>query len=211
MVTLDEHAIRRIRLKARGLRHDPRLSKRKISRIIADEFGLPFNTVRYYAFIIGKDWKKDRIYKRTNNKSYSNMKFDELTIKKLRRRAGGLRHDFRLSERKIAKIIANEYNILPEIIRYHISIKDKRYPGHYDLKYKRLIRHVDSVLPQVFNGNPELSLNDICIGIDNLKGISLKEGTLEKLIGKYQRMPRGPPIVKTETGNYKLNPSFYNR
>jgi len=149
MVTLDEQAIRTIRLKARGLRHDHRLSKRKISRIIADEFGLPFNTVRYYAFIIGSDWKKE------NRK---NMAYDK----------------------------------------------------NYDLKYKKVIRHIDSFLPQVFNGNPELSLRAISDGIDNLSGISLKERTLEKLVGKYEGNPKGPPILKTETGNYQLNLSFYN-
>lgn len=138
------------------------------------------------------------------------MGLDELAIKKLRRRAGGLRHDYRLSERKIAQIIANEYNLPSEMVRYHVSVKDKRYPGHYDLRYKRLIRHIDSILTQIFNGNSELPLNDILIGINNLKGISLKERTLEKLLSKYEGLPRGPPVVKTEAGKYQLNPSFYN-
>jgi len=138
------------------------------------------------------------------------MGIDEITIKKLRRRAGGLRHDYRLSERKIAKIIANEYGIPPEIIRYHVSIKDKRYPGHYDLKYKRLIRHIDNLFPQIFNGKPELQLKEISSRIENLAGIYLKKRTLEKLLLNYENNVRGPPIIKTETGSYKLNHSFYN-
>lgn len=149
MVTLDEPAIRRIRLRTRVLRHDHGLSKRKISRIIAQEFNLPFNTVRYYAFIIGKDWR---------------------------------RH----------------------------TLKGKRYDNKYDLKYKRVIRHIDNLLPRVFNGNSELQLKEISNGIENLAGISLKERTLEKLLGKYERLPRGSPIIKAEPGNYRLNTSFYN-
>lgn len=142
MATLDEQTIRKIRLKARGLRHDHRLSKRKISRLIAEKYNLPFTTTRYYAFESRRDVK--------------------------------------------------------------------RYDSKYDLKYKGLIRHIDNLLPQVFNGNPELPLKEISSGIENLTGISLKERTLEKLLLKYENLPRGPPIVKTETGNYKLNSSFYN-
>src|SRR3989338_10786914 len=129
------------------------------------------------------------------------MGIDELIIKKWRRKAGGLRHDHRLSERKIAKIIADEYSVPSEIVRYHISTKDKRYPGHYDLRYKKVVRHIDTFLPQVFNGNPELSLKAISDGIDNLSGISLKERTLERLLGRYEGKQGGPPIIKSESGN----------
>lgn len=142
------------------------------------------------------------------------MTVDMFTIKKWRRRAGGLKHDFRLSERRICTIVAKEFNVPLTTIRYYLFDRDKKDPRFYDrlydLKYKRVIRHMDSVLPQVFNGNPELSLNNICIGINNLKGISLKEKTLERLIGKYEGLLKGPPIVKTETGNYQLNTTFYN-
>lgn len=104
-------------------------------------------------------------------------------------------------------MIANMYGVHERIVyRYLNPVRITRL---YAKEYKKVIRHIDTYLPQVFNGNPELSLKTISDGIDNLSGISLKERTLEKLIGKYEGLPRGPPIIKTESGNYQLNPSFY--
>lgn len=80
---------------------------------------------------------------------------------------------------------------------------------HPDYRYKRVTRHIDNFFPRVFNSTPELPLKEISVGIENLTGISLKENTLEKLLLNYEGKPRGPPIVKTETGNYRLNDSFY--
>lgn len=111
------------------------------------------------------------------------------------------------------QVIAKRYDVRPEMVASYIgplTTEEKKQHFHgYDYRYKNIIRHVDNLLPQVFNGNPELSLKAISDGIDNLSGISLKERTLEKLVGKYEGLPKGLPILKTETGNYRLNDSFY--
>jgi len=111
------------------------------------------------------------------------------------------------------QIIAKRYDVRPEMVASYIgpltTEEKKQHVYSYDYRYKNIIRHVDNLLPQVFNGNPELSLKAISDGIDNLSGISLKEKTLEKLVGKYEGLPRGPPILKTESGNYRLNDLFY--
>ena len=93
-----------------------------------------------------------------------------------------------------------EYRNRPEI---------KTQRRDFDYRYKKLVRHIDSVLPQIFNSKPELPLKEISNGIENLTGISLKERTLEKLLLKYENKPRDPPIIKTESGKYRLNDLFY--
>lgn len=133
-------------------------------RVIADEFKINPNTVRYCLFQ-RKDYHK-REYRREYNKYYN---------KSYRKR-----HEIRL------------------------KIRD------YDYKYKRLVGHLDSILPQVFNLHSELGLGDISNEIKNLAGISLQESTLEKIIAKYEDKPRGSPIIKTKSKNYLLNFSFYN-
>lgn len=81
--------------------------------------------------------------------------------------------------------------------------------GDYDLRYKHLIRHLDTVLPQLYNGNSDLPLSRLTVRIGELTGIQMQEETLEKLLAGYQGKPRGPPLLRTESGSYKLNPSYY--
>jgi hypothetical protein len=134
-----------------------------------------------------------------------------------------------IPRKKAYCMIAEKYNVTPKMVSSYVGLLtqgeekthsriykqgyrkriEKGYFRSYDYRYKNIIRHVDNLLPQVFNSIPELSLKAISNGIDNLSGISLKERTLEKLVGKYEGLPRGPPIVKTESGNYRLNGSFY--
>lgn len=137
------------------------------------------------------------------------MTVDALTIKKWRRKAGGLKHGYRLSKRKICKTVANEFNAPLTQIRYHLFDKDRIRPGFYDLRYKRLVRHIDRLLPKVFNGELVLSLKEISTGIENLEGIHIKERTLEKLFGKYEESSNSPIIVKTKTYNYRINSLHY--
>jgi hypothetical protein len=119
-----------------------------------------------------------------------------------------------MPKREVYRIIAEKYNVTPNMVSSYIEpITDKDKAHHfstYDFKYKRLIRHIDNLLPHLFNGNSELQLKEICNGIENLAGIYIKEGTLEKLLLKYKGKPRGLPVIKTESGSYKLNSSFYN-
>ena len=92
--------------------------------------------------------------------------------------------------------------------------QNRRYPSQYnspeyDLRYKHLIRHLDTILPTLYNGNPELTLPEISERIETHAGIRMQEGTLEKLLARYEGKPRGPPVLKTESGSYKLNPSYH--
>ena len=136
---------------------------------------------------------------------------DKKLIKKLRYKGGALRRNPSKVKIRFCEKIAQEHNLLLETVRYYMFKRkpQKIYDRTYDLKYKRLIRHIDSVFPQIFNGKPELSLNEISDRIENSAGIYLKEKTLERLLAGYEGKPRGPPILKTESGNYRLNDSYY--
>lgn len=97
-----------------------------------------------------------------------------------------------------------EYRKRPEVkLRYK---KDRK---NYDLKYKSVVRHIDNLFPQIFNSNPELPLSEISSRLGSLSGVHLKQSTLETLLNKYNGKARDPPLIKTELGNYRLNPSFY--
>lgn len=140
---------------------------------------------------------------------------DRNLIKKLRYKGAALRRNPSKIKLRFCEMIAKENNLPLRTVRYYMFERKpsptniEEYNKEYDLKYKKVVRHIDTFLPQVFNGNPELSLRAISDGIDNLSGVSLKERTLEKLLLKYEGTPRGQPIIKTETGNYCLNDSFY--
>lgn len=129
------------------------------------------------------------------------------TIKELKNTIRSKNRGFPNAKRQIFLLIANRYNVDVQTV-YHYMTPSLISKMH-GYEYKRLAGHIDSFLPQVFNGKPELSLGDISVGIENLVGISLKEGTLEKLLLKYENKPRGPPIIKTETGNYRFNDLHY--
>ncbi len=86
----------------------------------------------------------------------------------------------------------------------------ERHPN-YKKRYNFYIRrNIDNLLMTIFNDKQDLSSNEIYSRIKNLTGISLKERTLEKLLLKYGGLPRGSPVIKIESENYQLNPSFYN-
>ena len=108
-------------------------------------------------------------------------------------------------ERKLRiKKYQREYRKRPEVkLRYK---EDRKI---YDLKYKRVVRHIDTYFPKIFNSNPDLPLSEISSRIGSLSDIHLKENTLETLLNKYNGNPRGSPLIKTDSGKYQLNPSFY--
>ena len=81
---------------------------------------------------------------------------------------------------------------------------------NYDIRYKHLIRHLDTALPQLYNGDSELPLSGLTGRIGELTGIQMQEGTLEILLKGYQGKPRGPPVLRTESGSYRLNSSYYS-
>ena len=96
-----------------------------------------------------------------------------------------------------------------DTVRYHTfhARRDlKSYWQEYNRNYKHIVRNIDTILPTFYNGNPELSLTEITTRIETHKGISMRESTLEKLLGKYEG---NAPLVKTESGNYQLNHDFY--
>src|SRR3989338_5525211 len=147
------------------------------------------------------------------------LKISYLTIKEWRKRLRQLtkNHMYKI---QACKVIASEFKVNPNTVRYclfqrrsYLNAKDyqeayrnrpeiKTRRRDFDYRYKRLTRHIDSLLPQIFNSKLELSLGDISVGIRNLSEISLRERTLEKLLLKYENTERGPPILKTESGNY---------
>lgn len=115
--------------------------------------------------------------------------------------------EYRIAQKEKQLRIKNyrrEYKNRPEVkLRY----KEQR--KIYDLKYKNIVRHIDNFFSQVFDDNPELDLEEITIRIDNLVGINLSGLTLENILNKYESKARDPPLIKAESGNYQLNPSFY--
>lgn len=134
-------------------------------------------------------------------------KWKEL-VKKLSKQYPSRNRGYSTSHKRVYAVIANMYGVHERTVYQYLS--PVRITRLYGKEYKKVIRHVDNFLPQVFNSKPELSLRDISARIDNLSGIYLKERTLEKILGKYESKPRGPPVIKTESGNYQLNSSFYN-
>ena len=132
-------------------------------------------------------------------------------IREWRVKASNLANNPRLSPGGISRVIAREYGVPVGVVRYYAFATrqdPKRYHQLYDLRYKHLIRRLDIILPALYNGNPELSLPAMSERIEARAGIKMQEGTLEKLLGKYNG-ERGPPVLKTESGSYKLNPSYY--
>lgn len=127
-----------------------------------------------------------------------------------------------ISKKQACEIIEKSSGVPAQIVAVYTAPHNYKPPSHYrkysyphygnhntneyDLKYKNLIRHIDDVLPQLFNGNSELSLTEMTEGIESNVGISMRESTLEKLIGKYEG---NAPLIKTELGHYQLNQDFY--
>lgn len=154
------------------------------------------------------------------------LKIPYLTIKQWRKSLRQLtkNHMYKIDA---CKVIADKFKVNPNTVRYclfqrkgYLNRKDyeEKYRNrpniyikrkNYDLKYKSVVRHIDNLFPQIFNSNPELPLSEISGRIDNLTGVHLKETTLETLLNKYNGKARDPPLIKTESGNYKLNSSFY--
>ena len=117
-------------------------------------------------------------------------KYDVEKIHEWRLRAKSLRLGQKLSMNQICRQIANESHVPFGTVRYHVlgygrKFDDKNYSQEYDSKYQSLIHYLDKLLPQFFNGNSELSLTELTGRIESHVGISMRETTLEKLIGKY--------------------------
>ncbi|GAG20259.1 unnamed protein product [marine sediment metagenome] len=137
---------------------------------------------------------------------------DKKLIKTLRYKGGALRRNPSKVKIRFCEMIAKEYNLPIRTLRYYMFERKTStafYDKTYDLKYKRLVRHIDKILPQIFNGEAELSLIEMSSGIDKLTGVYIKERTLEKILNRYEGEPRGEPLVKTESGKYRLNDLFY--
>lgn len=147
--------------------------------------------------------------------------YDEETIREWRLKARTLRRDRQLSKRKISRMIAENSKVPLDTVYYYVFGNSRKHEGHqkylrygsyspphpqYDLKYKHLIRRLDKLLPQFFNGNSDLSLTELTGRIKSNVGIAMRESTLEKLLGKYER---NAPLIKTESGNYQLSQNFY--
>lgn len=113
-----------------------------------------------------------------------------------------------LTKQEAYRMVEKEFGVPSASIQHYTTPSRYKFPS-WTRNTRYVKRHIDKYLPQVFNGNPELSLRAISDGIDNLSGIALKERTLEKLLLNYEGLPRGPPIIKSESGNYRLNDSFY--
>lgn len=171
------------------LRED-NLSYRAIGRL----YGVKYTTIQYW--IVPGYREKDLAH----NKEYR-IKQKE---KKLRIKNDQREYTNRPEVKNRIKNYQREYRKRPEVkLRY----KEQR--KIYDLKYKNIVRHIDNFFPQIFNSNPELPLKEISSRIDNLTGVHLKESTLETCLNKYETKARDPPLIKTESGQYRLNPSFY--
>jgi len=123
---------------------------------------------------------------------------------------------FPKGRRRVYQVIAQMYDVDLRTVYHYMSHTENRsckspvyVKRRYERLYRHLTRHVDSILPQTFNGNDELSLAEISGRIANMIGVSVRERTLEKLLARYEGKPRGPPALKTEKG-YRLNPSYYS-
>jgi hypothetical protein len=79
----------------------------------------------------------------------------------------------------------------------------------YGREYHRVLRRLDTILPALYNGNSELSLPELSERLQGHAGIRMQEGTLERLLGKHNG-ERAPPLLRTESGSYRLNPSYYS-
>lgn len=177
--------------------------KRKLEKLLVEGMSLDKERIKY----LGKRkfWRKEAylIFKgqlsiwRKNNPRYFRQWFMEHRDYMKQFFATHIGYQKRVKKRFLEKH--------PDYFRnyYRQFLKD------YNSKYKRLTRHIDVVLPKVFNSNPELSLQEISSRIGSLSGIHLGEVTLENIIKKYESKASDPPLVKTESGNYRLNHSFY--
>ena len=116
-----------------------------------------------------------------------------------------------ITKKEACKRIGQEFNISPSTIAsYTAPSRYKCQSKFYNTRYIRIKREIDKILPQVFNnGYPELPVKEICNRIDNLTGVHLKRSSLENLLNKYVVKARDPPLIKTDSGQYRLNPSFY--
>lgn len=114
-----------------------------------------------------------------------------------------------LTKQEAYRMVEKEFGVPSASIQHYTTPSRYKFPS-WTRNTRYVKRHIDKYLPQIFNGDSELQLKEISIGIGNLTGISLKERTLEELLLKYRGLPRGSPVIKIEGGNYQLNPSFYN-
>ena len=140
-------------------------------------------------------------------------KYSLKDIREWRVKAAHLGNNPHLSKGTISRKIAREYSVPVFAVLYHVftSTQDaKKYHKRYDREYKHLIRHLDTILPRLYNGNSDLSLTEMAGRIESNIGIRMQEQTIEKLLVRYEGKPRGPPLLRTETGSYKLNPSYYS-
>ena len=144
------------------------------------------------------------------------LQFQWLVLaKKLAKEYPSNNHGYRNAEnhRTVYAIIAKMYSVHPRTVYRHLSpgtLAGGEREKRYDLRYHHLIRHLDTVLPALYNGNSDLSLEEMSGRIQSHVGIKMQEGTLEKLLVRYGGEPRGSPVLRTELGTYRLNPSYYS-
>ena len=89
-----------------------------------------------------------------------------------------------------------------------VKLRAKEYSRTYDLKYKRISRHLDFFLQNTLNGN-RLNLSQICNKLSSNTGIHFQPQTIEKLISGYEQKYGKVPLLETKPGIYKLNKGYY--
>jgi hypothetical protein len=139
------------------------------------------------------------------------IKYSTDEVHQWRDKAWRLRLKRRLSINKICHLIGEEFGVPPHSVAYRVfglgrPNHDRTYGRGYRRNYRAFTRRLDSLLPQLYNGNTELSLAEMSERIETHSGIRMQEGTLENLLGKYEG---NAPLVKTESGKYQLNQNFY--
>lgn len=112
------------------------------------------------------------------------------------------------SRRRVYAAIAQMHGVSVGTVKNYMSRTMLK--REYARERGRLTRHLDLYLPQVFNGDADLPLNDISKRLQERTGISVGGTILEKSLEGYQGKPRGPPLIPSdETGKWRLNPSYY--
>ena len=130
-------------------------------------------------------------------------------IPKLTKQYPSRNRGFDSSNKRVFAVIAEMYGIHPRTVYRHLSPKVSM--RTYWRNYSRLRRHLDKVLPKVFNGDSELSLQEVTNRVGDSAGVKVREATLENILGKCESNRGCSPLVKSDSGNYCLNPSFYTK
>lgn len=119
----------------------------------------------------------------------------EATIRN-RNRTRKYYHLHKKEQKEIRKISRKRYRSKPELHEYLKS---------YDLRYKRLVRHLDNfVLASFSNNNCSFSSNDISDAVKKKSGICLNIDTIEKILDRANGSSE-KSIMKVEKHIYKIS------